>query len=415
MLCTGTFWFAGTLIDNRNGVIFGEDKVKRNKPGKIRRAGSLLAGLCVCLWPAFAVAAETTINRLDNNQQMMIFPLHNEPVSAGLTFDLGGSDTRKLELQLSEPLTLNINSGLQKTSSGLGSVFLDSSLNFGLTDSVDITASLGAGKSQSAFQSLGSIHCLNGVLEQGSYRASDCYFINQANVLKQDQVAMGLRYGKENFSSSVSIFQRESSMHQQNVGILGVGNLGGSLGGLLMGADLLTPSQSNPLMPGFSVGQPLNYLQSETAGLDMEFQVGLTMDRAGAVRLGLQLTRVLDASYDAGYSHSAGAQSDVQNWTIAHPVDSARINLDWNKGSFSGGIQGFYREQVEFLNRESLDSMSTFDVHFTWRAPWNANLSIGTTNVLNAGNEDNSNDNRLQDPFESIYGRIPYVRYQQDL
>ncbi len=408
--------FAGTLTDNRNGIVFGEDKVKRNKPGNLRRAGSLLAGLSVCLWPAFSIAAESAINQLDNSQQMMIFPLHNEPVSAGLTFDLGDSETRKLELQLSKPLTLNINNSLQKTSSGVGSVFLDSSVNFDLTDNVDITASLGAGESQPAFQSLGSIHCQNGVLEQGSYRASDCYFINQANVLKQDQVAMGLHYGKENFSTSVSIFQRESSMRQQNVGTLGVGNLGSSLGGLLMGADLLTPSQSNPLMPGFSVAQPLNYLQSETAGLDIEFQVGLTMDRAGAVRLGLQLTRVLDASYDAGYAHSPGAQSGVQNWTIANPVDSARLGLDWNKGKFSGGIQGFYREQVEFLNRDSLDSMATFDVHFTWRAPWNANLSIGTTNMLNAGNqENNSNDNRLQDPFESVYGRIPYVRYQQDL
>jgi len=384
--------------------------VKRNKPGNLRRAGSLLAGLSVCLWPAFSSAAETAINQADNSQQIMTFPLHNEPVTAGLIFDLGGSETRKLELQLAEPLTLNINNNLHKTTSGVGSVFLDSSVNFGLTDNVDITASLGAGKSQPAFQSLGSIHCQNGVLEQGSYRASDCHFINQVNVLKQDQVAMGLRYGKENFSASVSIFQQESDMRQQNTG-----NLGRALGSLLVGADLLTPTQSNPLMPSFGVDQSLNYLQSETAGLDMEFQVGLTMDRAGAVRLGLQLTRVLDASYDAGYAGSSGTQSGVQNWTIASPVDSARMDLDWNKGNFSGGIQGFYREQVEFLNRESLDSMTTFDVHFTWRAPWNANLSFGTTNVLNAGNEDNNNESHLQDPFESVYGRIPYVRYQQDL
>lgn len=396
---------------NRNGIVFGEDKVKRNGRGNLRRTGSFLAGLSVCLWSAFSIAAETTINQLDSGRQnMMIFPLHNEPVPAGLGFDLGGSGTRKLELQLSGPLTLNINNSLQKTSSGIGSVFLDSSVNFSLSENVDITASLGAGKSQSTFQPLGSIHCQNGVLEQGSYRASDCYFINQANVLKQDQVAMGLRYGNEHFNSSISMFQRETSLRRQNVG-----NVANPLGGVLMGADLLTPAQSNPLMPNFSVGQPLNYLQAETTGLDMEFQVGLTMDRAGEVRLGLQLTRVLDASYDAGYAYSAGAPNGVYNWTIASPVDSARLGLDWNRGNFSGGIQGFYREQVEFLNRDSLDSVTTFDVHFTWRAPWNANLSIGTTNVLNAGNEDNNNDNRLQDPFESVYGRIPYVRYQQDL
>lgn len=384
--------------------------MKRNRRGNFRRAGSLLAGLSVCLWPAFSVAAEITVNQLDNNQQAMtIFPLHHEPAPAGLNFDLGGSETRKLELRLSEPLTLNINSNLQNTSSGVGSVFLDSSVNFGLTDDLDITASLGAGKSQTAFQSLGSIHCQNGVLDQGSYRASDCYFINQANVLKQDQVAMGLRYGNENLSASVGMFQQKSSIRQQSAG-----NVANPLGSMLIGADLLTPTQNGPLMPNFSAGQPLDYLQAETAGLDMEFQLGLTMDKAGAVRLGLQLTRVLDASYDASYAGIPGTQGDVQNWTIANSVDSARLGLDWSKGKFSGGVQGFYREQVEFLNRDNLDSVTTFDVHFTWRAPWNANLSVGTTNMFNAGNDDN-NDNRLQDPFESVYGRIPYVRYQQDL
>ena len=60
--------------------------------------------------------------------------------------------------------------------------------------------------------------------------------------------------------------------------------------------------------------------------------------------------------------------------------------------------------------------MTTFDVHFTWRTPWNANLSVGASNLLNAGSEDSGpKDNALSDPFESVYGRIPYVRYQQDL
>ena len=381
--------------------------MKRNLRNRFRRSAGFLAGLSVCLWPAFSIAAEPLASQLDNSKQMMIFPLHNEPAHTGLSFDLGDSATRKLRLQLSEPLSLNINSNLHKTSSGFGSISFDSSLNLSLTDNVDFTTSLGAGKSQSSFQSLGSIHCQNGVLEQGSYRASDCYFINQANVLKQDQVAMGLRYSNENINTSISMFQREASMRQQFPG-----NGALPLANTALSADLLTPAQSNPLLPAFSVGQPLSYLQGEATGLDVEFQVGLTMDRAGSVRLGLQLTRVLDASYEAGFSNA----NDLQNWTIASPVDSARLGLDWNKGNFSGGIQGFYREQVEFLDRDNLDSVTTFDVHFTWRAPWNANFSVGTTNVLNAGSEDTgNNDNRLQDPFESVYGRIPYVRYQQDL
>jgi len=390
--------------------------MKQQLQNAFRRSNGHLAVLLVCLSPAFSIAAFAndqatqvfaSVQNDNKGQPLVVLPLHKTPSPAGLAFDLGGSETRKLELQLSEPLTLSVNNGLQKSSSGVGSVFLDSSLNLRLNDNLDITTSLGAGRSQAAFQPLGSIHCQNGVFDQGSYRASDCYFINQANVLKQDQVALGLRYGKSNFNAAVSMFKHESSMGQK-----GVINHAMPMTSPVMGGGLITPAQNDPILSSFGAGQSLNYLGSEVAGLDLEFQVGLTTDSAGDVTLGLQLTRVLDASYQA----SSAFVPDLQNWTIASPFDSAQMNLDWSKGNFSGGIQGFYREPVQFLNREELDSSTTFDVHFSWRAPWNANLSVGASNVLNAGTEDGGNtDNGLRDPFESVYGRIPYVRYQQDL
>jgi hypothetical protein len=373
----------------------------------------LLVALIACLLPAFSFADKPVTQefgkaqQLGDSQPLEILPLQKEQAPAGLTFDLGGSETRKLALQLSKPLTLNINNKLQKSSSGVGSVFLDSSLSLRLNDNLDITTSLGAGKSQTSFQPLGSIHCQNGVLDQGSYRASDCYFINQANVLRQDQVALGLRYGKDHLNTAVSMFRSEVGIGQQ-----GVINHTIPMASPGLVAGILMPGQGNPLLPAISIGQSLNYLGGETSGLDMEFQVGLTTDSAGDVRLGLQLTRVLDASYEATSAYTPG----LQNWTIANPFDSVKMNLDWSKGNFSGGIQGFYREQVQFLSREDLDSSTTFDVHFTWRAPWNAKLSVGTSNVLNVGTEDKGKtDSGRQDPFESVYGRIPYVRYQQDL
>jgi hypothetical protein len=327
--------------------------------------------------------------------------------ATGLSFDLGGSEKRKLELRLAEPLTLDFNNTTQKSASGVGSVFLDSNLHLRLNNNLDITTSLGAGRSQAPFQPLGSIHCQNGVLEQGSYRASDCHFINQTNVLQQDQVALGLRYGRDNFNSAFSMFRHEASVGQP-----GVVDNGATMTAALAGGGMPVPGFANPLAASAGTGQPLNYLSGETSGLDMEFQVGFTMDSAGAIQLGLQLTRVLDASYEATSAYSPS----LQNWTIANPFDSARINFDWSKGNFSGGIQGFYREQVQFLNRADLDSSTSFDVHFTWRAPWNANLSVGTSNILGAGIEDKGKtDGGLQDPFEAVYGRIPYVRYQQDL
>jgi len=386
--------------------------VNRFVRGAITHPAIILAGMFVSALPVSTLAATPSGQILGDTQQatvnqpLAILSFEKQASVTTLAFDLGGSEKRKLELQLSEPLMLSANSSHLKSSSGVGSVFLDSSLSLHLNDNLDITSSLGAGKSPSSFQPLGSIHCQNGVLDRGSYRASDCHFINQANVLKQDQVALGLRYSGENFSSAVSMFKNDSSIGQRGVNSTATPVINPALGYGFPGIG------QNNLFSTFGSGQALSYLDGETSGLDMEFQVGFTMDSAGTLQLGLQLTRVLDASYQAVSDYSPS----LQNWTIASPFDSAKINVDWSKGNFSGGIQGFYREQVQFLNQEELDSSTSFDVHFTWRAPWNASLSVGTTNVLNSGAEDNGKpDNSMQDPFESVYGRIPYVRYQQDL
>lgn len=379
-------------------------------------SGSLTAVAVACLLPLSAFAGDTTaadatmfsLTRTESkNQPIPLLPLQRQSLSAPLAFDLAGSESREFQLQLSEPITLGIHNNRLKSSSGVGSVFLDSSLSLQLTDNLDITSSLGAGRSQSEFQPIGSIHCQNGVLDHGSFRASDCYFINQANVLKRDQVALGLRYGKGNFKSAFSMFRREASIGQQ-----GVANYSLPLNTAALGSGLLTSENYSPFLPALSTGQPLNYSSGEASGLDVEFQVGYSMDSAGDIRLGLQLTHVLDASYDLTSSFTPG----LQNWTISNPFETAKINLDWSKGNFSGGIQGYYRDQVQFLNNQQLDSSTTFDVHFTWRAPWNANLSVGTTNVLGAGSgEKGKTETGLRDPFEAVYGRIPYVRYQQDL
>jgi hypothetical protein len=213
---------------------------------------------------------------------------------------------------------------------------------------------------------------------------------------------MSLRYGNDDIGAAIGMFRNEASFSKpQTAGLV--------QGALAPGVDFLAPAGAGAPFQAPGI-QTYDYLAGQSMGLGMEFQVGFTTDSAGDLQLGLQLTRVMDASYQS----APGFAPDFQNWTIANPFDSARVNLDWSKGSFSGGIQGFYRDQVEFLNRDTLDSSTTFDVHFTWRAPWNANLSVGTSNVLNTGSDDNGKSDS-KDPFESVYGRIPYVRYEQDL
>ena len=168
-------------------------------------------------------------------------------------------------------------------------------------------------------------------------------------------------------------------------------------------------------MPGISlvsgaVSAP--YLASEMSGIDLNFLVGFNTDTAGTVQLGLALTRVIDGGYSSFHEHGI----EPMNWRLTEPFNSAVLDVGWNRGSFSSGVRGYYRESVSFLNQASLDSVGTFDVHVTWRAPWNANLSLGASNVLGAGTRSSADrSDKAADRYESIYGRIPYVRYQQDL
>lgn len=375
-----------------------------NTVGKV---GSILAAALFCLSPAFLVAAEVVPVPLHSsgNPPLVIFPLQQNNLASGLTYSPNISDSHTLELKLSQPLSLNINNSLSHSTGGYRSVLLDNSVNLQLNDYVDITSGMGTSRSQANFQALGSIHCQNGVIEQGSFRASDCYFLNQAEALKQDVVSAGLKYADGQLSSALSMFKIDSSIGQQ----FGNGQATPFANSVLE-AGLIMPPQNNPVVPAFAPTHMPAYMEGETSGLEMEFQFGLTTDKAGDLVLGLQLTRVLDASFK-----TSSLDSGLQNWTVSSPYDSAQLGIDWNKGNFSGGLKGFYRNEVEFLNRQSLDSVATFDVHFTWRTPWNANLSVGTTNVLNSGTDDKNSSEAGLDPFESVYGRIPYVRYQQDL
>ena len=385
----------------------GGAKVTQESRNIVSRSGSLWVAVLLCLSPAFSFAADNSLAPLmsSSDQPLIIFPLQKQKTASGLTFGPDSADTQTLELKLNQPLSLNINNALSSSSNGFQSVLLDSSVNLQLNDYVDITTGMGTSRSQPNFQTLGSIHCQNGVIEQGSFRASDCYFLNQAEALKQDQVSMGLQYNDGQLSSALSMFKIDSSMRQQFSNSQAT-----PFANTVLEAGLITPPQNNPLVPAFSAGQMPAFIEGETSGLEMEFQLGLTTDNAGDVVLGLQLTRVLDASFK-----TSAISGSLQNWTVASPYESAQLGIDWNKGNFSGGLTGFYRNEVEFLNRKNLDSVATFDVHFTWRTPWNANLSVGTTNVLNSGTEDKNSTDTGLDPFESVYGRIPYVRYQQDL
>jgi len=392
-----------------------------NRKAKQLSMGTFVPCLMLCLASTVAMADEAKgpASILSNETLGLMSDDHAAPPAnstpymvvvdndAGLNFDLGGSDTRRMQLLLNQPLTLSTGSRARVLDSGSNLLGLDATLNVPVGNNFSLAAGIDKQAGTARFQSLGSIHCMNGTLRVDSYTASGCRFVDEPLASSEQQrFNLGAQMNFGDASASIDWFTQDSELNQSSVR-----QLGGLGGHAAMGNSLLSPNLGNPLMSPHNY-DPLQYLNSQASGVNLNFKVGIATDTSGDIRVGLAFTHVLEADYQGLYSNS----SDALSWTLAEPFNSATMNLEWSRGSFSSGIQGFYRDSVDFLNRNSVDSLTTFDVHFTWRTPWNAKLSVGASNVMNAG-ADNTGNTEIQpaDPFESIYGRIPYVRYKQDL
>lgn len=382
---------------------------------------ALAATVALCAHASSAVAAEdgresmlpgSDSHRLVHNRPMPAdapaemhpgTPMMLDPGFAGFPFTADGGEPRRLQLRLTQPLILEMGSQA-RTASETALLGLDATLQIPVTQGVNLTTRVDQTLAAERFQTLGSIHCNNGILRSDSYTASGCRFVNDtASQFDRRTLSMGPQFDIGNISTSLRWFTSDTQYRPGAPAPLSPWR-----SSVLLDPGMTALENIGPVLPG-SMGSTLS---GETTGIDLDFQVGFTTDQAGEVRLGLALTRVYDAAYDG---FGLGGFNPIQ-WNIAAPFNTARFGVEWTRGAFSSGVRGYYREPVSFLDRSSLDGMGTFDVHFTWRTPWNANLSVGASNVLNAGGETRSPaDTKPADRFESIYGRIPYVRYQQDL
>jgi hypothetical protein len=85
------------------------------------------------------------------------------------------------------------------------------------------------------------------------------------------------------------------------------------------------------------------------------------------------------------------------------------LRLAGGRGNFGGEITGQMIEVPGQSNR-----YSTFGAGVTWRTPWKARLSVGADNIVTRGKNPFGLPD-AQDAQAEDEGRVPYVRYQQDL
>jgi hypothetical protein len=89
--------------------------------------------------------------------------------------------------------------------------------------------------------------------------------------------------------------------------------------------------------------------------------------------------------------------------------DARSVSVGAGVGNFGGEITG---QMIEVPGQPS--RYSTLGAGVTWRTPWKAKVSVGAENLMSRGkNPFGTQDARPAQTDDE--GRVPYVRYQQDL
>lgn len=157
------------------------------------------------------------------------------------------------------------------------------------------------------------------------------------------------------------------------------------------------------------------------SGLGLDISFGIQNERLGDFLVGLQVAR-----YQQRLS-LADLQSGAAQWLADSDLaglgrldaSSAELALGWRRGRLSGELIGRSREEALIIGGQRVPAaLNSFDLEFSWNAPGNASFSVGISNLLdNAPRSDEALMDVIgEDAYEqSIYGRIPYVRYKHDL
>lgn len=242
--------------------------------------------------------------------------------------------------------------------------------------------------------SLAHIQCSQGMMTMNSYVAQDCRFVDRplpsdsVNLLQVSgdwMAAPGLQLG-------ISAFHGDEPLHRAEQPF---------------GFDL---------EPGLLARRPVETrVDGAVQGLDFNVSFGIQTERIGDFLVGLQLARYRQrmSLTDLGMPLEAPASGSDMLYG-----NSAQVLLGWRRGNFSGEMMGHHRELPLWMGPEQAPgTLNSFDLEFSWHAQRNASLSIGVSNVMDAAvrADEAGPDVALEDPLESVYGRIPYVRYKQDL
>ncbi len=150
----------------------------------------------------------------------------------------------------------------------------------------------------------------------------------------------------------------------------------------------------------------------KTDGFDFEGQYSFALGSTGDYRVNAQWTYVNEYERDFG---------DGQGFTDPAAFDpkwKGNITVNWALGDFGANVTYEYLDGSTYESLDaSLDSWNSVDVQVYYNTPWNGTVTVGARNLFD---EDPPTSANIGSPFYTnylydVYGRVPYVKYQQDL
>jgi iron complex outermembrane receptor protein len=155
----------------------------------------------------------------------------------------------------------------------------------------------------------------------------------------------------------------------------------------------------------------------ETAGIDAEASYSFSVRRLGDFSATLLWTHVLSYEMDIGDGNG------TTDWAgaVGSPEDRGQLTLVWALGDYSATIVGNYvsdqKTREWWWNGDDVHiaSFTTWDVQASYSTPWNGQVTVGARNVLD---RDPPYDGRWGIGYDQwqheVYGRVPYLRLEQD-
>jgi iron complex outermembrane receptor protein len=160
----------------------------------------------------------------------------------------------------------------------------------------------------------------------------------------------------------------------------------------------------------------VNVASRDTEGIDLDAHWLLRLGRYGDLSTRLYWTRVLNFSVS---DTSDPGRTVHRDGDVFYPEDRGQLTLNWSLGDFNVTTVGNYISDQEGApncgpeDRCRLGVFTTVDLQASWATPWNGQITVGARNIFD---EDPPTDfGFYTNQQHEVFGRVPYVRWEQDL